>query len=40
MYTINLGNVYVNDYYSIGGPDEGESNIRNYDLIMKDLDYG
>lgn len=40
MYTINLGNVYINDYYSIGGPDEGNSNIRNYDLIIKDLDYG
>lgn len=40
MHTISLGNVYINDYYSIGGPDEGESNIRNYDLIMKDLDYG
>ncbi len=40
MYTINLNNIYINDYYSIGGSDEGESNIRNYDLIMKDLYYG
>lgn len=40
MYTINLGNVFINDYYSIGGPDEGESNIKKYDLIMKDLYYG
>lgn len=40
MDTINFTNVYISDYFTIGGSDEGESHISHFDLIMKDLYYG
>jgi stage V sporulation protein AD len=40
MFTIDINNVYINDYYSIGGMDELNSNISHFNLIIKDLYYG
>lgn len=40
MDTINFTNVYIDDYFTIGGPDEEASNISHFNLLIKDLYYG
>lgn len=35
----NFKNIFINDWFSIVGPKESESNLKNYDLTMKDYYY-
>lgn len=40
MVTIKYNNVYINNWFSVCGEDEANGNIKNVNMVLKDLYYG
>lgn len=40
MVTLKYNNVYINNWFSICGPKEAEGNIKQINMVLKDLYYG
>lgn len=40
MVTIKYNNVYINNWFSVCGEDEANGNIKNINMVLKDLYYG
>lgn len=40
MVTLKYNNVYINNWFSVCGEDEANGNIKNVNMVLKDLYYG